>query len=195
MPIKPKIFIIFSFAASISGCASYVSEEIKVDYGKIELVQVSKKYLFEHLKDEKTKALKINLTSNINLYNYFKKEGRVIQPRCDIYIGDEKSEYDTLVYGPYYKDINITYFSNKDLEKVVSEENKKTYLYTIYALSDLVALKRSEIGESNEVSLTSIKFSKIQCYILGVTMLGYFPRTNYLTINYDDFNKIINQKP
>jgi len=205
-----SIVIIFSCVSCTiieraMGVATHESIEIETKISNVEIKPFTVPYGLTELPDTVGKSrpkttknsIKFEITTDTELYNYYKNQDKYIQVRCNVNSKAPNKVYSS-GYGPFYNNIDIsdTYTVNQFLEhsNFIPNHNNK-YKYEIYGFFDLKANNLNRNQNTYKQDLRNSEFNDIYCYIIGVNTFSInFQRSNNLAISYDKFHELLKSK-
>jgi hypothetical protein len=127
-------------------------------------------------------VLVFEVSSDVDISPIF--EDRQIQVRCEV---DGKG--DSFGYGPFVGnfDLSAPRQNSAAARSVTSLGSDGRSAYTIYAFANLAATELVD-GRFIDTPLESLNFSKLSCFIIGVTKAPvFFPRSNAFILTHAEF--------
>src|SRR5262245_45441555 len=165
-------------ALTMSACTNPLSfgrGRFKVALEDVQLQRVPQATLFppgrfERAPDRDRETMLIRFSSSIDLFEYFASWQRMIQVRCYVEGAANRRTYSSFGLGPYERGVDISRLRRGDTGPPPSG-NDGRHLYSTYAFIDLVA--HDEVYEDgvprSELHLDKDRWSRISCYVIGVT--------------------------
>jgi hypothetical protein len=173
---------------SLIGCAT---ERVKMTVDSTRIEQVSDRLLFGTMVSESApmhqlEVLVFEVSSDVDIRPIF--ENRQIQVRCEV---DGKG--DSSGYGPFNGNVNLsTPWKNVKAARMGAPlRTDGRSAYTVYAFANLAATNLVD-GRFVDTPLESMNFSKLSCFISGVTKAPvFFPRSNEFILTHAKFLNLL----
>jgi hypothetical protein len=161
---------------------SFGPGRISVSNEGAQIVEVPTRKIYISESDKKVSAIRFDLSSETDLHSYF--DGLNIQIRCAL----NDNEYaDSFGSGPFVGSGSVNLAAPYNGMTASQQRSDGRYIYTVYAFGDLSA-SRLENHTFKRYPLETLQFSKLSCFIVGVTKAPVlFPRSNEFILTHDQF--------
>ena len=137
--------------------------------------------------DQPTNLIRFDLSSKKNLIRYFEDWDRMVQTRCFVDGAEDGRSYSGFAVGPLQEGIDISMRGRRRKEAIdLGPDSDGKYWYSVYAFIDLTADDQKYVDGKprGTFDLTSQRFSRVGCFIIGVQMAPViFPRTNAFSLS------------
>lgn len=138
-------------------------------------------------------VVQFDLSSDTDFHRHFKS--RLMQVRCNV-DGNTDHAWSTFGFGPFYEGIDLHSSSVHESKLVlVPRARDGRYAYTVYAFASLSARWLEDGHLARDTHLESLHFSRLSCFIIGVTMAPLlFPQSNEFVLSRDQFIALLSAR-
>jgi hypothetical protein len=177
-----------AIAVAVLGC---MVERVSVVVEATRVEEVSNHILFATVlgdsePDRGVEVVAFDISSDVELKRYF--EDRLIQVRCLV-----DGAGDSTGFGPYYRGTDLSTISSDALKgyQIAPRSSDGRYAYTVYAFANLAATRLVD-SQFQSTPLEAMTFSRVSCFIVGVTKAPVlFPKSNEFILTRDQFQALV----
>lgn len=138
-------------------------------------------------------VVQFTISSQADLYPYFKEWDRTIQVRCSVEGNTNGKTYSGFAKGPFNEGTDISRPEHPRWYASRPSPTTGRFVYTVNAFIDLTAMDIEYKGgkPATTLNLRTEKFDRLACHVLGVTKAPVlFPRTNDFVLGAAEFRKL-----